>query len=132
MNNKSIRWVLACLVLLLWPLWLWQEPLLARLSQFSDGLRSALPDTPIQAVQTSTPPRKCERAGGGLLYTTEDCPAGTRERGLQGGTVNVVAMPVAASPASAAASAMPLLRRLSGPQDAEAMRDKMMERAGAQ
>lgn len=54
--------------------------------------------------------RKCLDAAGRVLYTTEAaCPAGQRERPVQGGSLNVIALP--AAPASAPASvAMPLER----------------------
>ncbi|MBB5204884.1 hypothetical protein HNQ51_002203 [Inhella inkyongensis] len=120
---------MTCLALLALPLWLWQDLLLAQWDGWWTRTQSKVQAEGV--LQSSAPPRKCQLADGRLLYTTEPCPAGSRERGLQGGTVNVVAAPAAAGPASAA-SATPLLRRLAGPQETDALREKMMERAGAQ
>lgn len=81
-------------------------------------------ETPLVAAQ---PPRKCVAADGSLLYSTEACPAGTREQAIQGGTLTVLAAPPAA-PASKA-SAQPLLQRLDDPAETERMRERRLQKA---
>lgn len=91
--------------------------------------RAAVQQAPsLNPVGSAAPaPRKCVSAQGQLLYTTDACPAGTREQALAGGTVTVLAAPPAA-PASAA-SATPLLRRLDDPAETERMRERRMQQA---
>lgn len=91
--------------------------------------RAAITQAPaLSPVGSSAPAaRKCVSAQGQLLYTTDACPAGSREQALGGGTVTVLAAPPAA-PASAA-SAMPLLRRLDDPAETERMRERRLQQA---
>ena len=93
-------------------------PLRALLRGLSDG------EKPLVAAQ---PPRKCQAADGSLLYSTEACPAGTREQALQGGTLTVLAAPPA--PPASKASAQPLLQRLDDPAETERMRERRLQRA---
>lgn len=88
---------------------------------------------PAAVAPPAEPPRRCEGAQGRIEYVTGACPAGTRERALAGGTVNVLPAVrgesgTAAAAASAAASATPLLQRLSDPEGTAAMQRKMQER----
>ncbi len=55
--------------------------------------------------------RKCQAAGR-VLYTNGSCPAGSREQGVEGGTVSVVAAPRMAPAPAAAASRLPNVRDL--------------------
>ncbi|WP_374661826.1 hypothetical protein [Inhella sp.] len=85
---------------------------------------------PAAVAPPPEPARRCEGAQGRIEYVTGACPAGTRERALAGGTVNVLPA-VRGEPgtaASAAASATPLLQRLSDPEGTAAMQRKMQER----
>jgi len=89
-----------------------------------------LPQMPTEAPKSAGALRKClpESGAGAVLYSSSACPPGTREQAMSGGTVSVVPS-VAAVAAAKPASAQPLLHRLAPPEEAAAMREKMMERA---
>jgi len=90
------------------------------------------------ASATSAPPapapglRKC-RQGGKVLYTSDDCPKGSAEQAISGGSVTVVP---GAKPADAPANApagvptgAPDLGKMMGKEAATELRDKRIERA---
>ncbi len=89
-----------------------------------------LPQLPTEAPKSAGALRKClpESGAGAVLYSSSACPPGTREQAISGGTVNVVPSVAAVAPAKSA-SAQPLLHRLAPPEEAAALREKMMERA---
>jgi hypothetical protein len=91
----------------------------------------ALPALP-QAVLPAPPAvaagaRKC-RGAAGLVYTDGACPPGTREETLQG-ALSVLPAVRPAAPADTAASAQTPLRRLAGPDDSAAQRERVLEQA---
>jgi hypothetical protein len=70
--------------------------------------------------------RKC-MVGGQLLYTNGNCPAGSREQAIQGGSVSVVASPRAVPAPAPAASRLPHVRDLLlDPQGAD-LEDRRMD-----
>lgn len=88
--------------------------------------------TPRAQAGATAAPRKC-RQGERVIYTDGDCPAGTHEQALVGGTVSVLPAAPAAAPASVvAASAATPLRRPAGegglPDKAGRMVDQALQR----
>ncbi len=107
--------------------WMLKGELLPQgLRSAAEELRDAVPK-PGAAQKATAAVRKCVSAGGELLYSTEACPVGTREQAVQGGTVNVLS--AAPRPAASAASAQPLLRQLSDPEEIERLRERRMQLA---
>lgn len=89
---------------------------------------SQLAEIQLPAVTApAKPPRKCLATDGSLLYSTEPCPAGTREQALKGGTLTVLAAPP--SPPASKASAQTLLQRLDDQAETERMRERRMQKA---
>lgn len=103
MSLRTLLWILllgAGLAALLW----WQRG--------QPPLRQWLPAAAVTAPQSGAAPlRKCRR-GAELLYTNGECPRGSREEALDGGSLSV--LPAAPAPPAAAASAQTPLRRLAG------------------
>jgi len=71
--------------------------------------------------------RKC-RQGGKLLYTTGDCPKGSVEQAISGGSVTVVPGPQPVATPAGAAGGAPDLGKLMGKDAATELRDKRMDR----
>lgn len=81
----------------------------------------------------ATTARKC-RSATQLLYTDGPCPAGLREEAVAGGSVSVLPAAPATATATATApapagSAQTPLRRLAGPDDLAAQRERVLEQA---
>lgn len=131
MSLRSLSWILllvAALALAAW--WGREHPALQQLLPESlraqpQGLR-----TPpgLRAGAPAAAARKC-RGAGQIVYTDGACPQGLHEEALDGGAVTV--LPAQRPPAApaAAASAQTPLRRLAGPDDNAAMRERVLEQA---
>jgi hypothetical protein len=120
MSLRTLLWILllgAGLAALLW----WQRG--------QPALREWLPAAAVATPKANAAPlRKCRR-GAELLYTNGECPRGSREEAVDGGSLSVLpAAPVPTPPA--AASAQTPLRRLAGdgavPPDAQ---ERVVEKA---
>ena len=101
---------------------------LAGLFWFKPELRRAMSDRwdAWRQPPGSTESHKC-RQGGKLSYSTQKCPPGSVEEGINGGTVTVVALPKpAAAPASTAS--LPTARDLLVKPDEPSLQDKRIER----
>lgn len=70
--------------------------------------------------------RKCV-VKGEVLYTNGDCPAGSREQAVSGGTVNVLAAPNAGARAASGPQRPPHVRDLLVKPDEINLKDKRME-----
>lgn len=73
--------------------------------------------------------RKC-LGQGGVTYTNGECPPGTRAEAVAGGMLSVLpAAPAAVAPAAPAEGAQTPLRRLAGPDESAALRERALEQA---
>ena len=116
--------------------WVFREPLgvsrLTGLTGFTGFTRSADP----ASAAADSGARKGVR-NGQVTYTNEPCPAGSREQALSGGTLTVLKVAPAVSPAvsasqpsapqSPAAKALPNVRGLLPDPNAANMKDQRME-----
>ncbi len=93
----------------------------------AEQARQATTAATATGAATGAAARKCVGANGELLYSTEPCPAGTREQALKGGTLTVLAAPPA--PPASKASAQSLLQRLDDQAETERMRERRMQKA---
>lgn len=125
MTLRSLLWILllAALGLGLW--WARGEPRLAQVLNQTLGL-PAEAASPAPQPAPATTLRKC-RGAGSVVYTDADCPAGTRAERVEGGSLTVLPAPPSARPA--AASAVPPLRRLAGPDESAAQRERVLDQA---
>lgn len=92
---------------------------------------SLSPATPGSVSISDKALRKC-RGGGRVLYTDGECPQGTRAEQLADDRLSVLPAlrPGAAEPAaSAPPGAQTPLRRLAGPDESAAQRERMIEQA---
>jgi hypothetical protein len=81
-------------------IWLMREP--AQLARLTQGVKQSLAPAAAAVTPTTTATRKCKR-GNEVLYTNDNCPAGSQEQAVKGGSLSVLpAAPMVASPASAA------------------------------
>jgi hypothetical protein len=134
MTLKASTLIGLALLALALALWLGRD-LPAVQQALPSPLRQALREGPAPLPPQAgahTSPRKC-RQGERVIYTDGDCPAGTHEQALAGGTVSVLPAAPAAAPASVvAASAATPLRRLAGegglPDQAGRMADQALQR----
>ncbi|HNU10855.1 MAG TPA: hypothetical protein PKJ45_05775 [Rubrivivax sp.] len=97
-------------------------------ASLTEGLSSVVP---APASVSSGGTRKC-RSGARVLYTDAECPPGTRVEAVSGDRLSVLPAPRAAAaeaPASASAGAQTPLRRLAGPDEGAAQRERMIEQA---
>ena len=123
MSLRTLLWILLLAAgLAAWAWWSRGQP----------ALREWLPAAAVAMPKPgAAPPRKCRR-GAELLYTNGECPRGSREEALDGGSVSVLPAAPAVVPAPAAASAQTPLRRLAGdgvPSDApERLVEKALQR----
>jgi hypothetical protein len=83
--------------------WLWRDP--AQFARLAERAKPSLsPATSSGITATTGPLRKCLR-GSEVLYTNDNCPAGTQDVAIKGGALSVLpAAPVVAPPAPQAAS----------------------------
>lgn len=119
MSSRSLFWILllAALGAATWALR--DQPLLQ--AWLSSALRS-----PAAAPAAATL-RRCQGVGG-IVYTDGECPRGTQAQRVERGSLTV--LPAPAQPAApAAASAVAPLRRLAGPDDSAAQRERVLEQA---
>lgn len=73
--------------------------------------------------------RKC-RGQGRTVYTDGDCPPGLRAEAIDGGSLSVLpAAPTATASSVEGASAPSPLRRLAGPDESAAQRERVLEQA---
>lgn len=137
MRMRSLSWILLLVTALLLALW-WGRDQPALQAWLPDALRQApaVPTLPNLGTAAGANPaaaaRKCVGAGALVTYTNGPCPAGTREQALDGGTLSVlpaVRAPAAAAAAETAGSAQAPLRRLAGPDDSAAQRERVLEQA---
>lgn len=133
MSLRSLSWILllvAALALAAW--WGREHPALQRLLPESlHAVPQGLRTPELRAGAAAAAARKC-RGAGQLVYTDGACPAGTREEAMDGGAVTVLPAqrpPAAAAPATPGASAQTPLRRLAGPDDNAALRERVLEQA---
>lgn len=128
MTVRSLSWILLLAALGLGAWWALDQPAVQR------WLPEALRERParVQAAgQSGAAARKCQGAAR-VVYTDGPCPAGTREAAMDGGSVTVlpaVRPPAAAAAAASAGSAQAPLRRLAGPDDSAAQRERVLEQA---
>lgn len=93
--------------------------------------RAAAPqDAPAGRISGVAGVRKCVR-GGEVVYTSESCPPGHREQGMQRGTLNVVTATPVPKPA-ASAERTGTLRDLAISPGEPTLMDKHIERATRQ
>ncbi len=109
MSLRTLLWMLLWILLLgagLAALLWWQRG--------QPALRDWLPPAAVATPKAAAAPlRKCRR-GAELLYTNGECPRGSREEPVDGGSLSVLPAAPAAAPPPAAASAQTPLRRLAG------------------
>lgn len=123
--------LLAALALALWWL-LGQAALPPALQRVLGRPAAALTSTPVPAAATRL--QKC-RGGSTVLYTDGPCPQGTSPERADGGSLTVLPAQAsthaaaAAAAGSTAASAVSPLRRLAGPQESAAQRERVLEQA---
>jgi len=129
MSLRSLSWILLLAALGLGAWWAHDHP--AVRDRLPPVLRQVLAAPPLPAAAPaagSKALRKC--TGGGVpVYTDGDCPAGTRAEVVQGGTLSVLPAVRPAAPAEPAASAQSPLRKLAGPDDSAAQRERVLEQA---
>ena len=136
MGMKWLAWLLlaSLLAVLAWlyriPLGLASGPAVADLPGAAAVGRLLEPSAvPAKAPASPSPSggvRKCV-VKGAVLYTNGDCPAGSREQAVSGGTVNVLAAPNATTPAASVAQQPPNVRNLLVKPDEVNIKDKRME-----
>lgn len=129
MSLKSLSWILLLAALGLGAWWAHDHP--AVLERLPPALRQALAVPPLPAIAPAAATkalRKCTGAGA-PIYTDGDCPAGTRAEGVTGGTVSVLPAVRPAATAEPAASAQSPLRKLAGPDDSAAQRERVLDQA---
>lgn len=129
MNLKSLSWILLLAALGLGAWWAHDQP--AVLERLPPALRQALtaPSLPAAAPAAAAKAlRKCTGAGA-PVYTDGDCPAGTRAEAVTGGTLSVLPAVRPAAAAEPAASAQSPLRKLAGPDDSAAQRERVLDQA---
>jgi hypothetical protein len=132
MSLRSLSWILLLAALGLGAWWAHDQP--AVLDRLPPALRQALvlPSMPAAAptapAAASKALRKCTGAGA-PVYTDGDCPAGTRAEAATGGTLSVLPAVRPAAPAEPAASAQSPLRKLAGPDDNAAQRERVLDQA---
>lgn len=119
----------------LWRRWLAPEPPPKPVVFDNGTVRSWVPASAPVAGPTAAPGpvRKCRR-GAEVVYTNGECPPGSREQALQGGTFTVVGSPQAAAaprPAGAAGSAprAATVRDLVDMSDVERIKERRIEEA---
>lgn len=122
MSMRALTFVLLALLLLGAGAWLLRDsPLLQRVLPALWPAEGSATDAHVL--------RKC-RGASGITYTDDACPPGTRAEAVGGGTLSVLpAAPAAAVPSAAAASAQSPLRRLAGPDESAAQRERVLEQA---
>ena len=131
MSLRTLSWMLllaAALAAAAW--WARDHPRLrAWLPQALSGLPQAVSPGPAPPAAAAGV-RKC-RGAQGLVYTDGACPPGTREEALDGAlsVLPAVRPPTVAPPPDAAGSAQTPLRRLAGPDDSAAHRERVLEQA---
>jgi hypothetical protein len=129
MTLRSLWWILLLVAALVLAIW-WGRDAPALQAWLPEALRT-LPAT-VQGAATSgaakAAARKCQGAAQ-VVYTDGPCPAGLREAAMDGGSVSV--LPAVRPPAAAepAASAQTPLRRLAGPDDSAAQRERVLDQA---
>ncbi len=113
----------------------WQPEIVERWFAPSAAFLRSSAGAAVAGVAGSVPPlmRKCKTATA-VEYTDGECPGGSREQAVGGGTVTVVPGQRVMTPASAAAPAAPasarsLLKELAGPQGSTAIKNRMIEQA---
>lgn len=129
MNLKSLSWILLLAALGLGAWWAHDQP--AVLERLPPALRQALaaPSLPSAAPAAAVKAlRKCTGAGA-PVYTDGDCPAGMRAEAVTGGTLSVLPAVRPVAPAEPAASAQSPLRKLAGPDDSAAQRERVLDQA---
>jgi len=136
MGMKWLAWLLlaSLLAVLAWlyrvPLGLASGPSVADLpGAAAVGRLLESPTTPAMPSASPAPKsgvRKCI-VKGEVLYTNGDCPAGSREQAVSGGTVNVLAAPNASTSAASGPQRPPHVRDLLLKPDAVNIKDKRME-----
>lgn len=128
MTVRSLSWILLLAALGLGAWWAFDPPAVQR---WLPAALRVLP-TSVQAEgKSGAAARKCQGATQ-VVYTDGPCPAGTREAAIDGGSVTVlpaVRPPAAATAAASAGSAQTPLRRLAGPDDSAAQRERVLEQA---
>ncbi len=126
MSFRRLFWILlaATLGVALW----WAQgppPWAARLSSELGLPAVAVPAAAEPAKAAAV--RRCMGATG-IVYTDGECPPGTRAERLERGSLTVLpAPPQPAGPA--AASAVAPLRRLAGPDESAAQRERVLDQA---
>ncbi|MFT3817916.1 MAG: hypothetical protein QM750_09860 [Rubrivivax sp.] len=131
MSSRSMLWILLLGAgLAAWAWWPRVQPALRGwlpAAVTAAPMPSAIPKT------SAAPLRKCRR-GAELLYTNGDCPRGSREEAVDGGSLSVLPAAPAPAPAPAsAAGAQSPLRRLAGdgavpPEAQERLVEKALQR----
>lgn len=84
------------------------------------------PSRPAPQASNGGGVRKC-LVKGEVLYTNGDCPTGSREQAVSGGTVNVLAAPSASPRAASEPARPPHVRDLLVKPDEVNLKDKRME-----
>lgn len=131
MSLRSLSWILLLVAALLLAVW-WGRDVPALQGWLPDALRQQAGG----ASRGAAPPaaagaRKCLGTAQ-VVYTNGPCPDGTREQAMDGGAVTVLPapkVPAAAAAPGPAGSAQAPLRRLAGPDDVAAQRERVLEQA---
>ena len=131
MTLRRLFWMLLLAAALILAAW-WLRGIPALQGWLPEALRQ-LPAAVPGASKSGTAAagaRKCLGAGR-VVYTDGPCPAGLREAAMDGGSVTVLpaVRPAAASAAAPAGSAQSPLRRLAGPDDSAAQRERVLDQA---